>query len=53
MNKDEQYKYLRMMRRRYRSADRKTKGKPLDEMASVLGMHRKNLIRSTNGSLIG
>jgi hypothetical protein len=52
MNKDEQYKYLRMMRRRYRSADRKTKGKLLDEMESVLGMRRKSLIRLMNGSLI-
>jgi len=52
MNKDEQYKYLRMMRRRYRSADRKTKGKLLDEMESVLGIHRKSLIRLMNGSLI-
>jgi len=52
MNKDEQYKYLRMMRRRYRNADRKTKGKLLDEMQSVLGMRRKSLIRLMNGSLI-
>jgi len=52
MNKDEQYKYLRMIRRRYRNADRKTKGKLLDEMQSVLGMRRKSLIRLMNGSLI-
>lgn len=52
MNIDERYKYLRMMRRRYRSTDHKTKGKLLDEMESVLGMHRKYLIGLMNGSLI-
>jgi hypothetical protein len=52
MNIDERYKYLRMMRGRYRSADRKTKGKLLDEMESVLGLHRKYLIQMMNGTLI-
>ena len=51
MSIDEGYKYLKMMRRRYRGADRKTKGKLLDEMESVLGMHRKYLIGLMNGSL--
>jgi hypothetical protein len=52
MDIDERYKYLKMMRRRYRSADRKRKGRLLDEMESVLGMHRKYLIELMNGSLI-
>jgi hypothetical protein len=52
MNIDERYKYLRMMRRRYRSANKKTKGKLLDEMESVVGMDRKYLIGLMNGSLI-
>ena len=35
MTIEERYKYLRMMRRRYRSADRRTKAELLDEMESV------------------
>lgn len=51
MTIDERFKYLQMMRRRYRSADRKTKAKLLDEMEEVVGMHRKSLIRCMNKPL--
>jgi hypothetical protein len=51
MTIDERYKYLRTMKRRYREADKKTKGALLDEMEAVTGMHRKSLIRSMNGTL--
>lgn len=51
MNIDERYKYLRTMRRRYRSATRRVKGELLDEMEAVLGVHRKSLIRLMNSTL--
>ena len=51
MTIDERFKYLRMMKRRYRSADRRTKGRLLDEMEGVLDMHRKSLIRCMNKPL--
>ena len=46
------YKCLRMMRRRHRSADRRTKAELLDEMESVGEMHRESLIRLMHGVLI-
>jgi len=51
MTVDERRKYLRRMKKRYEEADRTMKGKLLDEMEAVTGMHRKSLIRSMNGSL--
>jgi hypothetical protein len=39
------------MRKRYKQADRKTKGQLLREMEVVTGLHRKSLIRLMNGSL--
>ncbi len=45
MTIDERYKYLRMQQARNEQADRGEKGRPLDEMEVVTGMHRKNLIR--------
>jgi hypothetical protein len=51
MTIDERYKYLRTMKRRYSRADKKTKGKLLDEMEAVTGMHRKSLVRAMNSSL--
>jgi len=51
MTINERRKYLRTMKRRYTEADKKTKGKLLDEMEAVTGMHRKSLIRSMNGNL--
>ncbi|MGD2165867.1 MAG: hypothetical protein PVH50_10105 [Anaerolineae bacterium] len=51
MTIDERWKYLRAMRKRYREAGRRVKGKLLDEMEAVTGLHRKSLIRLMNGSL--
>ena len=51
MTIDERYKYLRKMRERYRVADRQARGRLLDEMQAVTGLHRKSLIRRINGNL--
>jgi hypothetical protein len=45
MTIDERRKYLRMMQQRYLQADRKQRGRLLDEMEAVTEMHRKSLIR--------
>jgi len=52
MTIDERRKYLQTMKRRYKQADRKTKGQLLAEMEVVTGLHRKSLIRLMNGSLL-
>jgi hypothetical protein len=51
MTIDERYKYLRCMKKRYRQANREGRGRLLDEMQAVTGLHRKSLIRLINGSL--
>jgi hypothetical protein len=51
MTVNERYKYLRKMRERYQSAERKEQGKLLDEMEAVTGLHRKSLLRLMHGSL--
>lgn len=51
MSIDEERKYLRAMKERYKEADNKTKGQLLDEMQAVTGKHRKSLIRLMNSSL--
>jgi hypothetical protein len=51
MNIDERYKYLRLMKERYVKADRKMKGRLLDEMEAVTGLHHKSLIRLMNRPL--
>jgi transposase InsO family protein len=51
MTIDERRKYLRMMKKRYAQADRKERGRLLDEMGAVTGLHRKSLIRLMNGNL--
>ena len=51
MTIDERRKYLRTMRKRYVRAERKERGRLLDEMETVIGLHRKSLIRLMNGSL--
>jgi hypothetical protein len=51
MTIDERYKYLGKMRQRYRTASRQQRGKLLDEMQVVTGLHRKSIIRRMNGSL--
>ena len=45
MSIDERYKYLRMMQKRYKKADRGGKSELLDEMGAVTDLHRKHLIR--------
>jgi len=40
MNIDERRKYLRRMKRRYVQADRKERGRLLDEMEAVTELHR-------------
>ena len=51
MTVNERRKYLRMMKKRYDKADRKEKGRLLDEMEAVAEMDRKTLIRLINGDL--
>ena len=48
MTVDERRKYLWRMQKRYTLAGRLGRGKLLDEMQQVLGMHRKSLIRLLN-----
>lgn len=45
MTIDRRHKYLRRMYSRYRDANRKTKGRLLDEMEAMTGLYRKPLIR--------
>ncbi len=45
MSIDERRKYLRMMQKRYLGANRRERGRLLDEMEAVTELHRKSLIR--------
>ena len=45
MTVGERRKYLGVMKTRYKTADRKRRGRLLDEIEKVTGMHRKSLIR--------
>ena len=40
---DDRFKYLHRVKRRYVQADRKERGRLLDEMEAVTGLHRKRL----------
>ena len=51
MTIDERLKYLRKMQERYLKADRKGRGRLLDEMETVTGLHRKSLIRLMKSNL--
>jgi len=51
MDINERLKYLRIMRKRYMRADRDGRGRLLDEMEQVCGLHRKTLIRRLHGEL--
>jgi hypothetical protein len=51
MTIDEQLKYLRRMRPRYRKAGRKEKGRMLDDMVAVTGCSRKHVIELLAGDL--
>jgi hypothetical protein len=52
MTIDERRKHLRAMKKRYVKAGQREKGRLLDEMEAVTGMHRKSLIRRMSSSLI-
>jgi DNA-binding beta-propeller fold protein YncE len=51
INIDEQRKYIHKMWGRYREQDKGEKGRLLDEIEAVTGMHRKAIIRWLNGRL--
>ena len=51
MTIDEERKYLRKMKQRYIQANRRERGRLLDEMEAITGKHRKSLIRLLNNSL--
>jgi hypothetical protein len=51
MNINERRKYLHKMWGRYRKGSKKEKGRLLDEMEAVTGLHRKTVIRTMNGQL--
>lgn len=52
MTINERYKYLRVMQKRYRKADKESRSALLDEMETATGLHRKSLIRLLKGNLI-
>jgi hypothetical protein len=51
MTIDERRKYLRKMKKRYKRANRKERGRLLDEMQAITELDRKTLIRLMKGSL--
>jgi hypothetical protein len=51
MTIDERRKYLNRMQARYLQADRRERGRLLDEMEAVTELHRKSLIRLMKSSL--
>jgi hypothetical protein len=51
MTIDERRKYLNRMQERYLQADRKERGRLLDEMEAVTELHRKSLIRLMKSNL--
>ena len=51
MTLSERRKYLREQQNRYYPADRKERGRLLDEMGSITGLHRKALIRLMHSDL--
>jgi len=51
MNINERRKYIHKMWGRYREQGKEEKGRLLDEIEAVTGMHRKAIIRLLNGRL--
>ena len=51
MTLNERRKYLRLIRKRYLKTSKLERGRLLDEMEAVTGLHRKSLIRLMSGSL--
>jgi hypothetical protein len=52
MTIDERYSYLRIQQKRHRQANRRERGRMLDEMEEVTGLDRKTLIRHVRGRTI-
>jgi len=48
---DERRMYLRQLHDQYLKASRSEKGRLLDQMESITGLHRKSLIRLLAGNL--
>jgi len=51
MSVDERRKYIHKIRGRYRNGNKKEKGRLLDEIEAVTGMHRKSVTRLLKGPL--
>ena len=51
MTLNERRKYLRLIKKRYLKASNFERGRLLDEMEAITGLHRKSLIRLISGSL--
>ena len=51
MTLNERRKYVRLIRKRYLKASKLERGRLLDEMEAITGLHRKSLIRLMSGSL--
>ena len=51
MSINERRKYLRLIKKRYLKASKFERGRLLDEMEAITGLHRKSLIRLMSGSL--
>ena len=51
MSLSERRKYLRVIKKRYLKASKFGRGRLLDEMEAITGLHRKSLIRLMSGSL--
>jgi hypothetical protein len=51
MNVNERRKYIHKMWKRYREAGKNEKGRLLDEIEAVTGLHRKSILRIINGRL--
>ena len=47
----ERHKYLRIMQKQYKQANRTRKQQLLNEMETVTGLHRKSLIRLMNSTI--
>jgi hypothetical protein len=51
MTINERFKYLRLIKKQYVRADRLERGRLLDDMGAITGLHRKSLIRLMSSSL--
>lgn len=51
MTIDERYKYLQLMQRRYRQANKAERGRLLDEMERLTDCHRQSLVRQMKGEV--